>query len=79
MEVKANRKTCEVSKQVNFIHSQLGNGITGVMALRRIGLDILIPEVRTESAKNGTSCIGAQTFNNLPPHLKEGDSIVILF
>ena len=49
------------------------------MALRRIGLDILIPEVRTESAKNGTSCIGAQTFINLPPHLKEGDSIVILF
>ena len=39
------------------------------MALRRIGLDILIPKVRAESANNGTSCIGAQAFNNLPPQV----------
>ena len=49
------------------------------MALRRIGLDILIPKVRTESANNGTSCIGPQAFNNLPPRLKEVDSTVIQF
>ena len=41
------------------------------------GLDILIPKVRTESAKKGTFYSGAQAFNDLPPHLKEVDSIVI--
>ena len=33
--------------------------------------------VRTESVKKGTFYTGAQAFNNLPPHLKEVDSIVI--
>ena len=37
---------------------------------------ILIPKVRTESAKKGTFYTGAHAFNNLPPHLKEVDSIV---
>ena len=49
------------------------------MALRRIGLGILIPKLRTESVNNSTSCIGAQAFNNLPPRLKEVDSTVIQF
>ena len=49
------------------------------MALRRIGLGILIPKLRTESANNGTSCIGAQAFNNMPPRLKEVDFTVIQF
>ena len=44
---------------------------------RRNGLDILIPKVGTEYAKKGTFYIGAQAFNNLPPHPKEVDSIVI--
>ena len=44
---------------------------------RRNGLDILIPKVRTESAKKRTFYTGAPAFNNLPPHLKEADSIVI--
>ena len=43
----------------------------------RNGLDILIPKVRTETVKKGTFYTGAQAFNNLPPHLKEDDSIVI--
>ena len=41
------------------------------------GLDSLIPKVRTESAKKGTFDTGAQAFNNLSPHLREVDSIVI--
>ena len=41
------------------------------------GLDSLIPKVRTESAKKGTFYTGAQAFNNLSPHLREVDSIVI--
>ena len=48
-----------------------------VYSTRRNGLHILIPKVRTESAKNGTFYTGAQAFNNLPPHLKEVYSIVI--
>ena len=44
---------------------------------RRNGLDILIPKVHTESAKKGTFYTGAQPFNNLPPHLKEVDTMVI--
>ena len=48
-----------------------------VYSTRRNGLDILIPKVSTESAKNGTFYTGAQAFNNLPPHLKEVYSIVI--
>ena len=48
-----------------------------VYSTRRNGLDILIPKVRTESAKNETFYTGAQAFNNLPPHLKEVYSIVI--
>ena len=49
-----------------------------VYSTRRNGLDILIPIVRTKSAKKGlTFYTGAQAFNNLPPHLKEVDSIVI--
>ena len=40
-----------------------------IYSTRRNGLDILIPEARTES--------GAQAFNNLPPHLKEVDFTVI--
>ena len=42
------------------------------------GLDILIPKVCTESANKGTFYTGAQAFNNLPPHLKEVDSTVVL-
>ena len=49
-----------------------------VYSTRRNGFDILIPKVRTESAKKGTFYTGGQAFNNLPPHLKEVDSIVIL-
>ena len=45
---------------------------------RHNGLDILIPKVCTESAKKGTFYTGAQAFNNLPPHLKEVDSTVVL-
>lgn len=37
----------------------------------------VIPKVRTESTKKGTFYTGAQAFNNLAAHLKEGDSIVI--
>ena len=48
-----------------------------VYSTRRNGLDILIPKVRTKSAKKGTSYTGTQVFNNLPPHLMEVDSIVI--
>ena len=48
-----------------------------VYSIRGNGLDILIPKVRTESAKKGTFYSGAQAFNDLPPHLKEVDSIVI--
>ena len=49
-----------------------------VYSTRRNGLDILIPKVRTKSAKKGTFYTGAQAFNNLSPHLKEVDSIVFL-
>ena len=48
-----------------------------VYSIRGNGLDILIPKVSTESAKKGTFYSGAQAFNDLPPHLKEVDSIVI--
>ena len=48
-----------------------------VYSIRGNGLDILIPKVRTESAKKGTFYSGAQAFNDLPPHLKEVDSKVI--
>ena len=48
-----------------------------IYSTRLNGLDILIPEVSTESAKKGTFYTGAQAFNNLPPHLKEVDSTVI--
>ena len=37
----------------------------------------VIPKVRTESTKKGTFYTGAQAFNHLPAHLKEGDSVVI--
>ena len=53
------------------------NRSSHVYSTRRNGLDILIPKVRTETAKKGTFHTGAQAFNNLPPHLKEVDSIVI--
>ena len=48
-----------------------------VYSTRRNGLDILIPKVRTESAKKGTFYTGAQAFSNLQRHLKEVDSIAI--
>ena len=48
-----------------------------VYSTRCNGLDIFIPKVYTESAKKGTFYTGAQAFNNLPPHLKEVDSMVI--
>ena len=48
-----------------------------VYLTRHNGLDMLIPKVRTESAKKGTVYTGAQAFNNLPPHLKEVDSVMI--
>ena len=48
-----------------------------IYSTRINGLDILIPEVSTESAKNGTFYTGAQAFNNLPPHLEQVDSTVI--
>ena len=47
-----------------------------VYSTRRNGLDILIPKVRTESAKKGTFYTGDQAINNLPRHLKEVDSTV---
>ena len=47
-----------------------------VYSTRRNGLGILIPKVRTESAKKGTFYTGDQAFNNLPRHLKEVDSTV---
>ena len=53
------------------------NRSSHVFSTRRNGLDILIPKVRTESAKKGTFYTGAQAINNLPPHLKEVHSIVI--
>ena len=46
-----------------------------VYSTRCNGLDILIPQVRTESAKKGTFYTGAQAFNNLPPRLQKVDSI----
>ena len=42
-----------------------------------LGVMVLIPKDRTESAKKGTFYTGAQAFNNLPPHLNEVGSIVI--
>ena len=48
-----------------------------IYSTRWNGLDILIPKVRTESAKKGTFYTGAQAFSNFPPRLKEVDSIVI--
>ena len=48
-----------------------------IYSTRRNGLDILIPKVRSESAKKGTFYTGAQPFNNLPPHLKEVNYMVI--
>ena len=48
-----------------------------VYSTRGNGLDILIPKVRTESAKKGTFHTGAQAFNTLPLHLKEVHFIVI--
>ena len=48
-----------------------------VYSIRGNGLDILIPKVRTKSAKKGTFYSGAQAFNDLPPRQKEVDSIVI--
>ena len=40
-------------------------------------INILIPKVRTESAKKGPFNTGAQAFNNLPPQPKRVDSVVI--
>ena len=34
-------------------------------------INILIPKVRTESAKKGPFNTGAQVFNNLPPNQRE--------
>ena len=34
-------------------------------------INILIPKVRTESAKKGPFNTGAQAFNNLPPNQRE--------
>ena len=48
-----------------------------IYSTRRNDIHILIPKVRTESAQKGTFYTGAQAFNNLPPHQKEVDSIVI--
>ena len=45
---------------------------------RRNGLKLLIPKVRTESAKKGSFYSGAQAFNNLPPFLKKVESLVVL-
>ena len=44
----------------------------------KVSLYILIPKVCTEFAKKGTFYTGAQAFNNLPPHLKQVDSTVVL-
>jgi len=44
---------------------------------KRNGLDLLIPKVRTESAKKGSFYPGAQAFNNLPPFLKEVESLAV--
>ena len=48
-----------------------------VYSIRRNGLDILIPEVRVESAKKGTFYTRAKALQNLPLHLNEVDSRVI--
>ena len=42
-----------------------------------IRLGVMVYIFCTESAKKGTFYTGAQAFNNLPPHLKKVDSIVI--
>lgn len=44
---------------------------------RRNGLDLLVPIVHTESAKKGCFYSGAQAFNNLPPNLKELESLLM--
>ena len=44
---------------------------------RRNGLDLLVPNVHTESAKKGCFYSGAQAFNNLPPNLKELESLLM--
>ena len=43
-----------------------------------IRLGVMAQIFCTESAKKGTFYTGNQAFNNLPPHLKEVDSTVIL-
>ena len=53
------------------------NRSSHVYSTRRNGLNILFPKVHTESARKGTFYTGAQAFNNLPPHLKEVDSILV--
>ena len=44
---------------------------------RRNGLDLLIPTVRTESAKKGSFYSGAQAFNNLSPFLEGVESLAV--
>ena len=70
-----------VKKSLHYIAPDLFKSYfiksSDVYSTRRNGLDILIPKVRTESAKTGTFYSGAQAFNDLPPHLKEVDSLAI--
>ena len=47
---------------VDFIKSSHNN------STMHNGLDLLIPKVRTESAKKGCFYSGAQAFTYLPPH-----------
>ena len=44
---------------------------------KRNGLDLLIPKVRTESAKKGSFYTGVQAFCNLPPFLEEVESLLV--
>ena len=44
---------------------------------RQNGLDILVPQVSTETAKKGCYYFGAQVFNNLPSSMKETESLLI--
>ena len=62
---------------LTFVYKSYFNRSSHVYSTRRNGLDILIPKVRTESAKKGIFYTGAHAFNAFKQILKEVDSIVI--
>ena len=45
--------------------------------IRRNGKDLVIPKVRTESARKSCFFSGAVLYNSLPPSLKEVSSLLI--